>query len=231
MISACLIVLNEEKRIVKVIKNIKRYVGEIVIVDGGSRDSTVSLAKKMGARVFFRKWDNDFGAQRNFAIKKAKGDWIFIIDADETASAKLLKTLGKLSKAKEVDGYGFNRRNYINKKLDRMEIGKINLFKKQYARYKEKVHEQPLGLKRVLIIYDKNIYLNHYKTDSDQMKHLMHYYQIVENNLKSAKSAAKKRKYKKLLEITKKDMRDIARKHSVDRELLSSKFKEIVFKK
>ncbi len=227
MVSACLIVLNEEKRIAKVINNIKKYVDEIIIIDGGSADKTVKIAAKLGAKVFKRKWDNNFGAQRNFAIKKAKGSWIFIIDADETGSVGLLESLREFAKSKEVDGYGFTRKNYINKKLDRIENTKINLFKK-HARYKEKVHEQPEGLKRVLIIYDKNIYLNHYKTDTDQVKHLMHYYQIIENNMANTKGAAKKEKYKRILEITLKDMRDIIRKHKIGTGLLPDKFKKII---
>lgn len=227
MISACLIVLNEEKRIKKVLNNIKSYVDEIVVVDGGSTDNTAAIAEKAGARVFYRKWDNNFGAQRNFAIKKAKGDWIFIIDADETGSLGLLRSLRKFSKSKEVDGYAFTRKNYINNKLDRIEKTKINLFKKD-ARYKAKIHEQPEGLKRVLIIHDEDIYLNHYKTDIDQVKHLMHYYQIVENDMEITKSAAKKEKYRKILEITKKDMRDIIKRHRIDTNLLPSKFKRII---
>ncbi len=226
-ISACLIVMNEEKRIGKVIKNIRDYVDEIVIVDGGSIDNTVAIAKKMGAQVFFRKWNNDFGAQRNFAIRKAKGGWVFIIDADETASAGLLGLLRGLVKVKDIDGFGITRKNYINKKLDSVENTKINLFR-SFARYNEKIHEQPRGLKRVLIIYDKNVYLNHYKTDNDQVKHLMHYYQILENNLNITKSIAKKKKYNKLLEITKKDMRDIMKKHDLNKDLLPLKFKKIM---
>lgn len=228
MVSACLIVLNEEKRIAKVINNIKKYVDEIVVTDGGSADKTVEIAVRLGAKVFKRKWDNNFGAQRNFAIGKAKGNWIFIIDADETGSMGLLRSLRKFSKSKEVDGYAFTRKNYINNKLDRVENTKINLFKK-YARYKAKIHEQPEGLKRILIILDKNIYLNHYKTDTDQIKHLMHYYQIVEDNLKFSATEARKRKYKKLLEITRRDMKDIVKKHNVDKELLPDKFNKLLF--
>lgn len=228
MVSACLIVLNEEKRIAKVINNIKKYVDEIIVIDGGSADKTVKIAVSLGAKVFKRKWDNNFGAQRNFAIKKAKGNWIFIIDADETGSIGLLRSLRKFSNSDEVDGYGFTRKNYINKKLDRIENTKINLFKRQ-ARYKEKIHEQPVGLKRVLIIYDKDIYLNHYKTDGDQMKHLMNYYQIVEDNLRNGVMEARKRKYNKLLEITKKDMEDIVKKHNINKEILSDKFKKLLF--
>lgn len=130
MISACIIVLNEESRIEKLMKNINGYVDEIVVVDGGSQDKTIEIVKKYGAKVYHRKWDNNFGAQRNFAIRKSKGDWVFIIDADETASHGLLKSLREFSKSREVSGYAFTRKNYINNKLDRIESTKINLFKR-----------------------------------------------------------------------------------------------------
>lgn len=224
MISACIITTNEEYRIAKVINNIKDYVDEIVIVDGGSRDKTVEIARNLGAKVFYRKWDNDFGAQRNFSIRKAKGDWIFIIDADETASKGLLRALKDLTKTKEAEGFGFTRKNYINNRLDQIESSKINLFKR-HARYKEKIHEQPRGLKRILIIFDKNIYLNHYKTDNDQIRHLVHYYKIIENNLKSGINESQKKKYEKLLEITRKDLKNLMRKYNSNKELLPADFK------
>lgn len=82
-ISACLIVKNEEKNIARCIQSFKHTVDEIVIVDTGSSDKTVEIAKKMGATVYYFKWDNNFANARNYAVKKAKGDWILFLDADE----------------------------------------------------------------------------------------------------------------------------------------------------
>lgn len=82
-ISACLIVKNEEKLLPQCLDSIKDWVDEIIIVDTGSTDKTMDIARSYGALVYEQKWQNDFSFHRNYSISKATGDWIFIIDADE----------------------------------------------------------------------------------------------------------------------------------------------------
>lgn len=82
-ISQCLIVKNEVNNIEKCLSNLKGIVNEQIVIDTGSDDGTPELAKKLGAKVFFFKWVDDFSAPRNFALSKAKGDWIVFLDADE----------------------------------------------------------------------------------------------------------------------------------------------------
>ncbi len=82
-ISACVIVKDEEDNIVTWIKNIKDIVDEMIVVDTGSKDRTVEIARNAGAKVFFFAWRNDFAAAKNYAIGKADGDWIVFLDADE----------------------------------------------------------------------------------------------------------------------------------------------------
>lgn len=82
-ISQCMIVKNEEKNIEKALSWGKSVVWEQIVVDTGSTDRTVELAKGMGAKVYFMEWIDDFAAAKNFAISKAKGEWIAFLDADE----------------------------------------------------------------------------------------------------------------------------------------------------
>jgi glycosyltransferase involved in cell wall biosynthesis len=82
-LSACLIVKNEEKLLPNCLKSIQAVSDEIVVVDTGSTDGTVAIAKEFGAKVYHYKWNEDFAAARNFTNKKATGDWILQIDADE----------------------------------------------------------------------------------------------------------------------------------------------------
>lgn len=82
-ISACTITKNEEKNIARSIESYKNYVDEIIIVDTGSTDNTVEIAKSLGAKVINFKWINDFAAAKNCAIDAATGDWILFLDADE----------------------------------------------------------------------------------------------------------------------------------------------------
>ena len=82
-ISACLIVRNEEKQLSGCLDTLKNIVDEIVIVDTGSTDTTIEIAKSFGAKVYEHQWENDFSKHRNQAIQYASGKWLLNIDADE----------------------------------------------------------------------------------------------------------------------------------------------------
>ena len=82
-ISVCYIVKNEEKNLPKSIESVKDQVDEIVVVDTGSTDNTMEIAKSYGAKIFESAWNNDFSTPRNIAIDNATGNWIIFLDADE----------------------------------------------------------------------------------------------------------------------------------------------------
>ncbi|MBC8494621.1 glycosyltransferase [archaeon] len=82
-ISACLIVKDEEKNLSRCLESIKNVVDEIVIVDTGSKDSTIAIGKKYTNKVFSHKFKNDFSEARNYALSKCTKEWIISIDADE----------------------------------------------------------------------------------------------------------------------------------------------------
>jgi glycosyltransferase involved in cell wall biosynthesis len=87
-------VRDEEKVLPRCLKSVRGIASELIVVDTGSKDNTVSVAKDFGAKVFFFKWCDDFSAARNESIKYARGDWILQIDADEKlhpSSARPLK--------------------------------------------------------------------------------------------------------------------------------------------
>ena len=82
-ISLCMIVKNESERLPRCLKSAKPYVDEIIIVDTGSTDDTVEIAKDFGARVYHHQWEGNFSKHRNQSISYASGDWFLILDADE----------------------------------------------------------------------------------------------------------------------------------------------------
>lgn len=82
-LSLCMIVKNEEKNIARCLNSVKGLVDEIIVVDTGSIDNTIKIAKSMGAKIYNFNWIDDFSAARNYSIEKATGDWILILDADE----------------------------------------------------------------------------------------------------------------------------------------------------
>ncbi len=92
-LSACLIVKNEEQRLPQCLDSLKSLVDEIIVVDTGSSDRTVAIAKKYQARVFYFRWCDHFAQARNYAIAQAKGQWILVIDADEVLEQSAIATL------------------------------------------------------------------------------------------------------------------------------------------
>ena len=147
-ISQCLIVKNEEENIEHCLGHLKSVVNEQIVVDTGSTDRTVEIAEKMGAKVFHFNWVDDFSAARNYAIGKAKGDWIIFLDCDEYFSEDSVLRLKRYMKIwvkdKNVDGIMCQMFN-IDKNNN--PIGIVNnisprIFKnKKYLRYKNRIHE------------------------------------------------------------------------------------------
>ena len=96
MLSLSMIVKNEESCIADCLNSVKDFVDEMVIIDTGSKDSTVSICKAMGARVEYLPWPGDFAPARNFALSHAKGDWILVLDADEKLIPECIPSLKSL---------------------------------------------------------------------------------------------------------------------------------------
>ncbi|MBD2775748.1 tetratricopeptide repeat protein [Iningainema tapete] len=85
-----MIVKNEETTLPKCLGSVKNVVDEMVVLDTGSSDRTVEIAKKYGAIVHHFEWCNDFSAARNEALKYVTGDWVLVLDADETLTQKIV---------------------------------------------------------------------------------------------------------------------------------------------
>ncbi len=88
-LSLALIVKNEDRCLARCLRSVRAIVDEIVVVDTGSTDNTVNVARQSDARVSAYAWDDDFAAARNHAIAQTTGDWILMLDADEHASESL----------------------------------------------------------------------------------------------------------------------------------------------
>jgi len=87
-LSVCLIVKNEEKFIGQCLKSVREVAQQIVVLDTGSTDRTVEIARELGAEVHEFAWCDDFSAARNAALEHVTGDWVLALDADEELSAK-----------------------------------------------------------------------------------------------------------------------------------------------
>jgi tetratricopeptide (TPR) repeat protein len=116
-LSVCLIVKNEEAHLATCLLSIKPVADEIIVVDTGSTDHSKAIAGLFGANVFDFKWVNDFAKARNYAISKARGEWILSLDADEAISPldyDLLRKLVGPASSKSV-AYSIVTRNYMNR--------------------------------------------------------------------------------------------------------------------
>jgi glycosyltransferase involved in cell wall biosynthesis len=95
-LSVVIITYNEEANIGRTLETVKRLVaddkGEVIVVDSGSTDRTVEIARSSGAKVFIEDWKG-YAAQKNSALEKASGDWILSLDADESIDSELLADL------------------------------------------------------------------------------------------------------------------------------------------
>lgn len=87
-ISLCMIVKNEEDVLARCINSVKSLVDEVIIVDTGSTDNTISISKNLGAKVYNFQWVDDFASARNYAFSKATKEYILWLDADDIFNPK-----------------------------------------------------------------------------------------------------------------------------------------------
>jgi glycosyltransferase involved in cell wall biosynthesis len=145
-ISAIVITRNEESNIAACLASLS-WVDEIIVVDSGSTDKTVSIAKRFTKRVFPRAWEG-FGAARNFAIAKATSDWILWVDADERVTTDLLTEIqAVIHGGAQANAYSLPRKaNFLGRWI--LHCGwypgrVVRLFRKGTGRFTEhRVHER-----------------------------------------------------------------------------------------
>ncbi len=109
-LSVAIITKNEEANIAACLESVA-WADEIVVVDSGSTDKTVEIAKRYTDRVFVEKWRGQ-GHQKNRAVELAKGPWIFSIDADERATPELAQEINTVISEGGVYAYAMRRKNY-----------------------------------------------------------------------------------------------------------------------
>ena len=190
-----MIVKNEEKYLYNCLKSVNDIADEIVLVDTGSSDNTINIAKEFNAGVFNYAWIDDFSAARNFALSKSTGDWILYLDADERFSEKSINEVKKIIKGKDLSGY-----RCIIKSIDEVN-GKPNFMR--YTRlfhnnpgikFKGKIHEQidDSLLENEFKILDANIEIIHvgYNVTENEIRNkALRNLKILQNEFEENKSS------------------------------------------
>lgn len=146
--TATIIALNESRNIIDCITSVS-FFDEVLVVDSGSTDDTVALAKSAGATVLQNPWPG-FGLQKQFALEQARNDWVFSIDADERVTEELKHSIiALLATAPANNGYVINRRNHFMGRRLRHGEGYpdwcLRLFNRRYGCWSsDPVHERVL---------------------------------------------------------------------------------------
>jgi len=91
-LSAFIIAKNEADRIPAAIKSVASWVDEVIVIDSGSSDETVEIAKSLGAKVIFNEWPG-YGRQKRFGEGQCRNDWLLNLDADEEITPELAKEI------------------------------------------------------------------------------------------------------------------------------------------
>ncbi|KTD35135.1 glycosyltransferase family 2 protein [Legionella israelensis] len=144
MLSVIVIAKNEQENIRNCLSSV-HFADEIIVLDSGSTDNTVQIAREYTDKVFETDWQG-YGVQKQRALSHATGDWVLNLDADEYVDDKLKKEIQKAIGADEADGYRIPiRMNFYGKPLRFSSSPKrhIRLFKRKNACYSEDiVHEK-----------------------------------------------------------------------------------------
>ncbi|OGP73235.1 MAG: glycosyl transferase [Deltaproteobacteria bacterium RBG_13_58_19] len=165
-LSVIVIALDQEENIGPCLESVS-FADEIVLVDSGSQDRTLELARAYTDRIFVTEWLG-FGATKNFALDRATGDWVFSLDTDERVPPQLKEEILSVVRANgPLAGYRVPRKNYFGgrwiKRLGWYPDYTLRLFRRGAGRFREReVHEEvevagPVGfLKTSLDHYSYN---------------------------------------------------------------------------
>lgn len=142
--SAVVLTYNNSAVISRCLKSLN-WCDEVVIIDNFSTDDTVKIAKKLGAKVFVSKLNNNWSTQRNFGLKKTQNDWVFFVDSDEVVSTALKKEILMVLKNPTANGYYLRRTDrFLGSDLHYGETASVRLLRlanKKYGYWIRPVHE------------------------------------------------------------------------------------------
>lgn len=162
-ISLCMITKNESDKLDRCLAAVKDLPLEIIVVDTGSTDNSIEVARKYTEHVYHFDWISDFAAARNFSVSKATNDWILVLDTDEYVTSVDMEAIYKL-----IDENATGVGCLIRTSPD--TVGSITvdhverLFNKKFYMYKRPIHEQVLPIDETLTAFcsfDIPLYVDH----------------------------------------------------------------------
>lgn len=147
MISTVVICFNEAEKLRRCLKSVEDFSDELVVVDLGSLDNSIEVARKFGAKIFHHQFVSFVELARDFAISKASEDWILVLDPDEEIGKDLREKLKEVVKKQAFTAVNIPRKNiffgqwiaHTNWWPDRH----IRFFKKGKVSWSDKIHSYP----------------------------------------------------------------------------------------
>lgn len=139
---------NEAEMLAGCLDSVRDAVDEIVIVDTGSTDSTIEIARGYGAKIISTTWV-DFSTARNRSLEATSMDWVFVLDADEELVTEKAQVLRELADSAIADAFSFHVIN-VKEMTEFIQVDEarlftaVKLFKRQGVKYKNPIHEQVL---------------------------------------------------------------------------------------
>lgn len=143
-ISLCMIVKNEEKPLPACLESVQGLVNEMIIVDTGSSDRTVEIAKTYGAKIYHFDWIDDFSAARNYSLEHATNPWVLQLDADEELISNSLSWFYDSYPWIDKWGYLINIQNLSDLKTNDLQFthNLVRFFRNTtQIRYRNRIHE------------------------------------------------------------------------------------------
>jgi glycosyltransferase involved in cell wall biosynthesis len=183
-ISVAIITLNEQDNISRCLSSLPKG-SEIIIIDSGSTDKTVDIAKNFGAKVYTREFDN-FASQKNYALEKCKRKWVLSIDADEVLDPVIKKYLESDFDTESDSNvcYKVPRKLVFNHQL--MKFGKTKDYPLRFfpsnLRFKNAIHEEIDTLNLSIKKLNGFIYHYSYRDHEDYFRRFNSYTTKIANN-------------------------------------------------
>jgi glycosyltransferase involved in cell wall biosynthesis len=166
-IGAVIIGKNVSDSIENTINSLLSVCSQIIFVDTGSEDGTAEIVTRLGAEIYFFKWNNNFSDARNFGLKFLRCNWALIIDSDEILDLKTFIKYKNLDISDEVGGLNIKIKNYLNR--EDQTIFQIHHYTRIFRNHPQiqfagAIHEQirPAIEKMNLSIIDTEIIIEHY---------------------------------------------------------------------
>jgi len=183
-LSVAVITKNEEGNLPDCLRSVS-FADDIVIVDSGSSDRTVQIAKEFGCRIFVEDWKG-YGPQKNSAIEKCAHEWVLLLDADERVAEATREIIKKTIREPTADAYSLRRKNFLHgrwlKHSGYWPDRQIRLVNKNRGQFQGIIHEKWVTKGHLI---DLDAHIEHYAFAhySDMLKTLNDYSSVIAEDL------------------------------------------------